>query len=262
MGRGALALIVALIIVLAPLGYIAYAYSNFSRVLNPGTPKGTSSYVVIYQGGQFYILTPEDYTRELAGGKELPPGSRVFNVTLKSYITGSPEVDLNLTLRSLYDRFTVVIGSPSVQECKSNPAAYQGDCRMRTVVATEISALASTIFSANYYIKAKSMGYDNASAKQYAYEQTELRHRIAYLSFITKLEIGGETLGNEKSLAILLIGPAEGAKCNCVFTPRKGLLVVEGTTDETLRAEVVLIENIIGFKWPQGNNTETVQVTG
>ena len=262
MGRRVLALVLVFILVLAPLGYVAYAYSNFSKVLNPGTPKGVSNYVVVYREGQFYVLTSEDYARELASGKKLPPGSKVFKVTLKSYITGSPEIDLNLTLRSLYDRFTIVVGSPSVQECKSDPLAYPGDCRMRTVVATEISALVSTIFSANYYIKAKSMGYDNASARQYAYEQTELRHRIAYLSFMTKFNVGRGALGNEKSLAVLLIGPAEGARCNCVFAPRKGLLVIEGTTDETLRAEIVLIENVIGFKWPQGNNTKRVNITG
>ena len=262
MDRKILALTLVVLIVLAPIGYVTYAYSNFGSVINPGKPKGTSNYVVIYHQGQFYVLTPEDYASELAGGKKLPPGSKVFNVTLKSYITGSPEVDLNLTLRSVYDRFTIVIGAPSVQDCKSNPEAYPGDCQMRTVVATEVSALISAIFSANYYIKAKDMGYDNASARQYAYQQTQMRHHIAYLSFITKLDIGRGSVGNEKNLAVLLIGPAEGAKCNCVFAPRRGLLVIEGTSDEALRAEVVMIENIIGFKWPQGNNLKTVQITG
>ncbi|WP_297498852.1 hypothetical protein [Thermococcus sp.] len=262
MNRRVLALTLVALIILAPIAYVAYAYKNFDSVLNPGKPKGTSNYVVIYHDGQFYVLTSENYASALAGGKKLPPGSKVFNVTLKSYITGSPEVDLNLTLRSFYNRFTIVIGSPSVQECKTNPEAYPGNCQMRTAVAAEVSALTSAIFSANYYIKAKDMGYDNASARQYAYQQTQMRHQIAYLSFITKLSIGMGSLGNEKNLAVLLIGPAEGAKCNCVFAPRKGLLVIEGTSDATLRAEVVLIENIIGFKWPQGNNTKTVQITG
>jgi hypothetical protein len=260
--KRALAIIVVTLLVLAPLGYVAYAYSNFNHVLNPGNPKGISHYVVIYYNGQFYVVTPQEFTTELAGGKKLPPGARTFNVTLMSYITGSPEVDLNLTLRSLYDGFTIVVGSPSVQECKSDPQAYPGDCRMRTAVATEISALTSALFSANYYIKAREKGYDNASAKQYAYEQTQRRHGIAYLSFMTKLSIGRGAIGNEKRLAVLLIGPAEGADCNCVFAPRKGLLVIEGTSDETLRAEVVLIENLIGFKWPKGKSPQEVTVTG
>lgn len=114
----------------------------------------------------------------------------------------------------------------------------------------------------NYYLLAKSKGYDNTSAKEYAYEQTQLRHDIAYLSFWTKFDIGRGALGNDKVLTVLLIGPAEGAKCNCVYAPRKGLLVIEGKTDETLRAEVVLIENIIGFKWPEGKNPQIVSATG
>jgi len=59
-----------------------------------------------------------------------------------------------------------------------------------------------------------------------------------------------------------LIGPAEGANANRVFTPRRGVLVIEGTTDETLRAEVVLIENLIGFQWPESNETKRVKITG
>ena len=261
MNKKRVALIVAVLLILTPLAYTVNAYMGFNKVLNPGNPKGVSHYVVIYSNGQFYVVSPEEYS-QLIKEKGLPPGSQVFNVTLKSYLTGSPEVDLNLTLRSFYDRFTIVIGSPSVQECKTNPSAYPGDCRMRTAVATEVSALVSSLFSINYYLKAKAMGYDNVSAKQYAYEQTQLRHDIAYLSFWTRLDIGRGALGNEKSLAVLLIGPAEGAKCNCVYAPRKGLLVIEGTKDETLRAEAVLIEHLIGFKWPTGNQTQTVQVTG
>jgi len=259
--KKAVAIIVALLVIVTPVAYVVNAYENFNKVLNPGTPKGVSHYVVIYSNGQFYVVSPEEY-KEVVSGKGLPPGSRVFNVTLESYLTGSPEVDLNLTLRSFYDRFTIVIGSPSVQECKTNPTAYPGDCQMRTVVATEVSALVSSLFSINYYLKAKAMGYDNVSAKQYAYEQTQLRHDIAYLSFWTKLDIGRGAIGNDRNLAVLLIGPAEGAKCNCVYIPRKGLLVIEGTTDATLRAEAVLIEHLIGFKWPTGNQTQMVQVTG
>ncbi|WP_456421303.1 hypothetical protein [Thermococcus sp.] len=259
MGKKTVALIIVLLIVLAPVSYVLYGYSEFSKVLNPGKPKGESSYVVLYSGGQFYILTPAQYKNIQ---RPLPPGSKVFNVTLKSYITGSPAVDLNLTLRSPYDRFVIVLGSPNVQDCKSNPSLYPGSCQFRTAAVTEVSALVSSLFSINYYLKAKAMGYDNASAKEYAYEQTQLRHDVAYLSFWTKFEIGRGALGNEKVLTVLLIGPAEGARCNCIYAPRKGLLVIEGTTDETLRAEIVLIEHIIGFQWPSGKNPELVTATG
>ena len=259
MNKKVVALIIVLLIVLAPVSYVLYGYSKFSDVLNPGKPKGETKYVVLYAGGKFYVLTPSQY-REIAGS--LPPGTETFNVTLKSYITGSPEVDLNLTLRSLYDRFIIVIGDPSVQECKSNPSLYQGDCHFRTAAVTEISALVSSLFSMNYYLLAKSKGYDNASAKEYAYEQTQLRHDVAYLSFWTKFDIGRGAMGNEKVLTVLLIGPAEGAKCNCVYAPRKGLLVIEGKDDKALRAEIVLIENVIGFQWPNGERPEIVSATG
>ncbi|CAI1494040.1 Putative membrane protein, conserved [Thermococcus nautili] len=259
MNKKTVALIIVLLVVLAPVSYVLYSYSKFSNVINPGNPKGESHYVVLYSGGQFYIMNPAQYSQVQ---KSLPPGSKAFNITLKSYITGSPEVDLNLTLRGLYDRFVIVLGSPDVQECKTNPNLYPGSCQFRTAAVTEISALVSSIFSMNYYLLAKSKGYDNASAKEYAYEQTQLRHDVAYLSFWTKFEIGRGALGNEKVLTVLLIGPAEGAKCNCVYIPRKGLLVIEGTTDETLRAEIVLIENIIGFRWPEGKNPEIVSATG
>ncbi|WP_297481246.1 hypothetical protein [Thermococcus sp.] len=259
MSRKVVALIIVLLVVLAPVSYVLYGYSKFSAVLNPGAPMGESHYIVLYSGDKFYVLNPSQYE---SIKKSLPPGSKVFNITLKSYITGSPEVDLNITLRSLYDRFVIVIGNPSVQECKSNPQLYPGSCQFRTVAVTEVSALVSSIFSMNYYLLAKSKGYDNTSAKEYAYEQTQLRHDIAYLSFWTKFDIGRGALGNNKVLTVLLIGPAEGAKCNCVYAPRKGLLVIEGKTDETLRAEVVLIENIIGFKWPEGKNPQIVSATG
>jgi len=224
--KKAVAVIVALLVLLAPVAYVVIAYEGFNRVLNPGPPKGVSNYIVIYYDTHFYVLSPDEYAK-LVNDQGLPPGSKVFRVTLKSYLTGSPEVDLNLTLRSFYDRFTIVIGSPSVQECKTNPSEYLGNCQMRTAVAAEVSALVSSLFSINYYLKAKGMGYDNVSAKRYAYEQTQLRHHIAYLSFWTKLDIGRGALGNGKSLAVLLIGPAEGAKCNCIYAPRKGLLVIE-----------------------------------
>ena len=259
MSKKAIALIIALLVVLAPVSYVIYGYSQFSKVLNPGKPKGESSYVVVYSGGKFYVFTSQHYK---SLDIQLPPGSKTFNITVKSYITGSPEVDLNLTLRSVYDRFVIVVGSPSVKECKNNPEIYPGSCQFRTAAVTEISALVSSIFSMNYYLKARAMGYDNSSAKEYAYEQTQLRHDVAYLSFWTKFEIGRGALGNEKVLTVLLIGPAEGAKCNCVYAPRKGLLVIEGKTDETLRAEIVLIENIIGFQWPEGKNPQIVSATG
>jgi len=257
------AVLTILLVILAPLGYLLYSYHGFGTVVNPGIPKGSKGYVVIYTpSAQFYTLTAEEYREFLEGGHRPPEGSKVFNVTLDSYLTGSPVVDLNLTLRSVYDYFTIVMGDPSLVHCRDNPLLYPGDCRYRTLAVSEISGVVASIFAANYYIRGLQMGYDNATARQYAFNETQLRYRRAYLNFWTKVDIGRGKIGNENHLAVLLIGPAEGAKENRIFVPRKGLLVIEGKTDETLRAEVVLIENLIGFKWPEGNETKVVKITG
>lgn len=252
------AVLVVLIVVVAPISYVMYSYHNFSTVLNPGAPKASTHYVMIYTpSGQFYALTAEQYQKLIEEGTKTPAGSKLFNITVDSYITGSPEVDLNLTLRSVYEYFTIVMGDPSVTNCKDSPQLYVGDCRYRTLAVSEISGVVSNIFTTNYYIKGLQMGYDNATAKQYAFNQTWLRYRKTYLNFWTKVDIGRGKIGNENHLAVILIGPAEDAKENRIFAPRKGVLVIEGTTDETLRAEVVLIENIIRFSWPQNSTATT-----
>ena len=255
--------LIVLVVVVAPISYVLYAYHSFGNLINPGTPKTSGRYVVIYTpSAQFYTLPLEEYNSLFKSGTKPPKGSRIFNVTINSYITGSPGVDLNLTLRSVYKYFTIVLGDPSVINCKDNPRLYVGDCRYRTLTVSEISGVVANIFAANYYIQGLQMGYDNATAKQYAFNQTYLRYRKSYLNFWTKIDIGRGKIGNENHLAVLLIGPAEGAKGNRIFAPRKGVLVIEATTDETLRAEVVLIEDLIGFKWPEGNKTKTISITG
>ncbi|AFL94489.1 hypothetical protein CL1_0277 [Thermococcus cleftensis] len=257
------AVLIVLLVIIAPISYVAYSYHSFNGLINPGTPKTSAEYVVVYTpSAQFYTLTAEEYRQLLESGEKLPPGSKLFNVTVDSYITGSPGVDLNLTLRSVYRQFTIVMGDPSVINCKDNPQLYVGDCRYRTLAVSEISGVVASIFAANYYLKGINMGYDNVTAKQYAFNQTQLGYRKTYLNFWTKVDLGRGKIGNEEHLAVLLIGPAEGAKENRIFTPRRGVLVIEGTTDETLRAEVVLIENIISFKWPEGNETKTINITG
>lgn len=249
---------IVLLIIVAPISYFMYAYHEFSNVLNPGPPKASSQYIVIYTpSAQFYVLTEEQYRKLLKEGTRPPTGSRIYNITVDSYITGSPEVDLNLTIRSFYEYFTIVIGDPSVENCKDNPQMYVGDCRYRTLTVSEISGVVSNIFTTNYYIKGLEMGYDNATAKQYAYNQTWLRYRKVYLTFMTKFDIGRGKIGNPDHLVILIIGPAEGAKENRIFAPRRGVLVIEGVTDDTLRAEITLIEKLIGFTWLSGEGNTT-----
>ncbi|WP_258084651.1 hypothetical protein [Thermococcus thermotolerans] len=253
-----IAVLIVLIVVVAPISYVLYSYHSFSGVINPGVPKASTHYVMIYTpSGQFYALTAEQYQKLIEEGTKPPAGSKLFNITVDSYITGSPEVDLNLTVRSFYKYFTIVMGDPSVTNCKDSPQLYVGDCRYRTLAVSEISGVVSNIFTTNYYLKGLQLGYDNATAKQYAFNQTWLRYRKVYLNFWTKVDIGRGKIGNENHLAVILIGPAEGAKENRIFAPRRGVLVIEGTTDEALRAEVILIENIIRFSWPQNGTTTT-----
>ncbi|NJE42385.1 hypothetical protein [Thermococcus sp. GR6] len=248
--------LVVLFIVIAPISYVMYSYHNFNNVISPKPPRASTQYVIIYTpSAQFYALTAEQYQKLIEQGTAPPAGSKIFNITVDSYITGSPEVDLNMTIRGFYEYFTIVIGDPSVENCKDNPQLYLGDCKYRTLTVSEISGVVSNIFTTNYYIKGLEMGYDNVTAKQYAFNQTWLRYRKTYLNFWTKIDIGRGKIGNPDHLVVLLIGPAEGATENRIFTPRKGVLVIEGVTDETLRAEVVFIENLIGFSWPEKRNT-------
>ncbi|NJE06443.1 hypothetical protein E3E36_09885 [Thermococcus sp. M36] len=253
------AVAVLLFVFVAPLAYLGAAYHSYAGLVDPQKPKASADYVVVYTlSAQFYVLTKEKYEGLISSGYLLPEGSKIFNVTLESFITGSPEVDLNLTLRSPYEYFTIVVGAPSVADCKDSPQLYVGDCRYRTITVSEVSGVVSNIFSTNYYLRALQMGYDNKTAREYASNQTWLRYRKRYLTFWTKIDIGRGKIGNPEHLVVLLIGPAEGARENKIFAPRRGVLVIEGTTDETLRAEVILIENLIGFKWPQGNTTQTI----
>ncbi len=250
--------LVVLFVVVAPLAYIGYGYSSYSKVLNPGKPVNGIDYVVVKTpAGKFYSMTLKEFQDYLGEGGKVPEGSSVYKVKVESYITGSPVVDLNTTLRSLYDSYTIVLGDPSVKNCKDNPDLYMGSCTLRTAAVMEVAAFVSNIFSTMYYLKGIAMGYNNTTAREYAYNETLKRSRKSYLDFWTKFEIGRGSLGNADNLAVLLIGPAEGGTENRVFVPRKGLLVFEGTSDEVLRAEVVLVENLINFQWPTNSTVSS-----
>jgi len=251
-----LTVLLIILIVAAPLGYFTYGYLSYSKVINPGEPLNAQEYIVIKTPtGKFYVMTAEEFSAYVSTGGKLPAGSSTYRVTVESYVTGSPVVDLNTTLRALYDSFTIILGDPSIQNCQDRPELYPGDCVQRTVVVVEVTAFVSNIFSTMYYLKARALGYNHTMARQYAVEETLKRGSKAYLTLWTKFRLGVGSLGNEDHLAVLLIGPAEGATTNRVFVPRKGLIVFEGTTEEHLRAEVVLVERLINFQWP-GNTTK------
>ena len=184
----------------------------------------------------------------------LPMNSKLYFITIDTGLTGDPESDLNMTFRFKYSRFTIIIGNPEVKSCSSSPKMFQGSCPDRTAAVTEITAMIASIFKDHYYQEALSMGMSIPEAKAYAYEQTTKRYGTSYLSFFTKSQIGLGKLGNREHLVVILIGPAEGAEENKIIIPRQGLVILKGKTDDTLRAEIALIERAIGFQWPQGSS--------
>nr|WP_245250366.1 hypothetical protein [Thermococcus stetteri] len=248
-----------LIIVAAPLGYIAYGYTQFSGLLAPKENATVHTYMVLHFPNGTYVAVPEPYYLNITkGGKKVPVGVRVYSVDVFGYLTGFPESDINATMLSKYERFTIIVGSTKVKACSKNPSEFRGDCSLRSAAVSEISALTSTLFKIPYYQEALKKGMDNASARQYAYEQTINRYDVRYLSMMTKVAIGTGRLGNKDHLAVVLIGPAEGGEENRIFTPRRGLLILEASSDDALRAEVVLIETILNFKWPSGEKNKQV----
>jgi len=250
-------LLIVLLVIVSPVAYAFYAYHAYSSAVNPGEPLAAVDYIVVKTPtGKFYSMTQEQFTDYIGQGGEVPEGSKIYKVKVESYLTGSPVVDLNTTIRSLYDSFTIILGDPSVKNCKDNPGAYLGSCTQRTLAVMEITSFITNVFSTMYYLKGIALGYNNTTAREYAFNETMKRNRKDYLTFWTKVAIGRGSLGNSRNLAVLLIGPAEGGDQNRVFTPRKGLLVIEATSDETLRAEVVLVEQLVGFEWPS-NTTAT-----
>ena len=258
MSRRFFVLIVAVLVVAAPIAYAFYGYSQFDDALNPSKPGTTHTYLVInLPNGQYLVLTPQEYLNLTASGWKPPVGSKGYLVNDTGYITGFPEVDINMTFRAPYERFTIVLGDTNVKMCSSEPQDYPGSCPERAAAVSEITALTSTLFKRYYYWEAINRGMDNVSAKMYAYEQTMKRFSKGYLTFYTKAEIGLGRVGTKKHLAVVIIGPAEGADANQITVARPGLVVLEGMSDATLRAEVALIEKILDFEWPEENSTAT-----
>ncbi|WP_346765936.1 hypothetical protein [Thermococcus sp. 21S7] len=250
-------LIVAVLVIVAPIAYAFYGYTQFNSAINPSKPGATHTYIVIRMpSGEYLAMTPRDYLNLTSMGWEPPAGSKGHLINVTGYVTGFPEVDVNMTFRAPYERFTVVLGDTSVKMCSSEPKNYPGSCPERAATVSEITALTSTLFKRYYYWEAIKNGMDNTSAKMYAYEQTMKRFSKGYLTFVTKAEIGLGRMGTKKHLAVVIIGPAEGADVNQITVARPGLVVLEGKSDAALRAEVALIEKILNFKWPE-NSTAT-----
>ncbi len=252
MSRRILLTLLIAVLIVVPAGYILYGYSQYDQVVSVPQNASTATYIVInLPDGSFLSLTPQEYANLTLHGFKPPAGSKGYLINVTGTLTGIPPVDVNLTMLAPYKRFTIVVGSPSVKVCSSNPDEFVGSCSERTAAVTEISALTSTLFKRYYYWQGIKQGMDNASAKQYAYEQTMKRYDVRYLSFMTKADIGLGRIGNKDHLVVILLGPAEGATKNVIFVPRRGTIVLEGRSDSALRAEAALIEHILQFKWPQ-----------
>jgi len=170
----------------------------------------------------------------------VPFNGRNYPILLESYLTGDPLVDINMTLRSPYDRATIILGDPSFKDCKGSEACVW---RVRTV--SELGATIGAVFGVKYYVEDVIKSGGNETAAYKAAKETAERIDNRYLAFIPKVEIGLGLIGNKKHLLVVLKGPREGAEKNRIYCPKPGVVVLEGTTEDTLFVEVLLLKTII-----------------
>ena len=219
MDRRVLAIILTIVLVGASLGVVFYGYFNYDKVI---TPQG------------------EPLDRVLV---KVPYGGRQYGILLESYVSGDPFLDLNVTLRSnVYDDLTIIVGDPVFRNCDAN--TYGQACVLRAKTASEISVTVSPIFTATRYWYYIQNGYDESEALAKSQSDKDRIHTIT-LAFAQKVKLGLGLMGNEKHLVVVLKGPVEGAKTNRIYTPKRGVLVLEATDEETLFAEVLLVKVIV-----------------
>ncbi|WP_175059114.1 hypothetical protein [Thermococcus sp. 2319x1] len=222
MDKKLVAVLLLVILVLAPLGVLTYGYLHFSSNVYPDKePLRKVLVKVPYKGIDYKIL-------------------------LESYNTGDPLLDLNLTLRgNVYEGMTLIVGDPMFRNCD---AKALGDvCIWRTRTVTEIAAVLSPVFTANRYWYYMGKGYDENESMAMAQADVEKMH-TASLGFIQKVKIGLGIVGNKKHLLVLLKGPAEGGKIDRIYSPKEGVVVLEATSEQTLFAEVLLLKTIIASR--------------
>ncbi|NJE07456.1 hypothetical protein E3E31_02720 [Thermococcus sp. M39] len=216
MNKRLLALVLVLVLVAAPLAVAFYGYSSYTKAVEPQKkPLAVKPVAVPFNG-------------------------RTYPILLESYLTGDPLVDINMTLRSPYERATIILGDPSFKNCEGSEACVW---RVRTV--SELGTTIGAVFGVKYYIEELKKTKSNQSAKYKAFEETTERIDKRYLAFMPKVEIGLGLIGNKKHLLVVLKGPREGAEKNRIYCPKPGVIVLEGTTEDTLFVEVLLIKTII-----------------
>jgi len=215
MDKKALIIVIMGILILAPVGVLSYGYANYSSQIYPAKNPLAVKKVII------------------------PYNQKEYPISLQSYLTGDPAVDLNITLRSIYERATIIIGDPSFKDCKGEA------CVWRTRTASELGATIGALMGRKYYYEALMKGEDNSTAAAIASKEARARVDVKYLAFFPKAMIGIGRIGNKKHLLVMLVGPKEGATVNRIYAPKPGVLILEATDEETLFAEVLLVKTII-----------------
>jgi len=210
------ALLVVIILVVASLSVVGCGYNNFSKVINPEKkPLAVKSVGAPYEG-------------------------KLYKIDFESYLTGDPFIDLNMTLRSSYDKITIIVGDPSFKGCSGM------ECALRKRTAMELGLMIGAIYGVKPYIENIQKGANNTSALYKAAYEAMKNVKSDYLGMMQRIDIGLGRIGNKKHLVIILLGPAEGATINRVFCPRQGVLVIEGKSEDALFVEVLTIKRLIG----------------
>ena len=204
------------ILIVAPMVLAFYGYTNYTKAIEPQKKPLAVKPVAV------------------------PFNDKTYSILLESYLTGDPLVDINITVRSPYERATIILGDPSFKDCKGSEACVW---RVRTV--SELGTTIGAVFGVKYYIEDVIKSGGNETAAYKAAKETAERIDNRYLAFMPKVGIGLGLIGNKKHLLIVLKGPREGAEKNRIYCPRPGIIVLEGTTEDTLFVEVLLVKTII-----------------
>jgi len=210
-----LALVIVILIV-APMVLAFYGYTNYTKAIEPQKKPLAVKTVAV------------------------PFNDKTYSILLESYLTGDPLVDINITVRSPYERATIILGDPSFKDCKGSEACVW---RVRTV--SELGTTIGAVFGVKYYIEDVIKSGGNETAAYKAAKETAERIDNRYLAFMPKVGIGLGLIGNKKHLLVVLKGPREGAEKNRIYCPKPGIIVLEGTTEDTLFVEVLLLKTII-----------------
>ncbi|WP_240922816.1 hypothetical protein [Thermococcus sp. Bubb.Bath] len=163
-------------------------------------------------------------------------------VEVGSSSVGDPLAFINSTLYHKYSRVTIILGTGDTKDYCDRT----GKCQFRTLAASSVSCLIGKLLGAYYYETAREMGYNDSFARRFALEHVSREVSSRWLSTWDKIEIGRGKIGNDKHLLIILRGPLDGAEGNRVYSPRKGVVVIEALDERILYEEAILLQGITG----------------